>query len=408
MAFSQSMRQLEALLLLAEGDGLITFIEEGIRSLRQGQWKESFALFTLARTHCETTNFALIDLLNAFLTSLERSWQAQQALHEASKRFVEAEAEQELRLQALQHMLQSLLNKPEGSQQAEAVPVTVQEGPLEASSPVVAGSRADKQELALTITCFGCFTVKRGQHLVNLGTNRNGQIILRYLVTQPEYSASKDVLMGLIWPDQPEEIARRRLQVAISAIRCALNEGHLQDAGGGYIIYQEPCYLLNPVISVYTDAREFITLWKMGQQAEEAHRITYFERACALYTAPFMADDLFADWTYLQREEFNRLYLTMCHILAAYYLRTGVYALAEQKCKAILKDNHCDELAHCQLMRIYALQGARSEAIRQYQQCAYLLEKELGVSPLPETQRLFQTIATGTILPEEGAPKDSK
>ncbi len=46
--------------------------------------------------------------------------------------------------------------------------------------------------------------------------------------------------MSLIWPDLSEENARRRLQVAISAIRCALNEGYLQEAGGGYIIYREP------------------------------------------------------------------------------------------------------------------------------------------------------------------------
>ena len=276
-----------------EGDGLVSVLEAGIRSLQHGLWKESFALFTLARIQPDATSCALTDTLNALLASLQRCWEAQQVLHDASRRFVEAETEQGLQLRALQYTMRDLPGQPAPSHNGRASHSVSQEekpeqlGASMTSFPVGADSQAEKQELGLTISCFGHFTVKRGLHIVNLGSNRNGQIILRYLSAQPQHSASKDTLMGLIWPDLTEEGARRRLQVAISAIRCALNEGYLQEAGGGYIIYQEPCYLLNPAIPVHTDVREFVTLWKTGQYAEDARKIACFEQACALYTAPF-------------------------------------------------------------------------------------------------------------------------
>jgi len=43
-------------------------------------------------------------------------------------------------------------------------------------------------------------------------------------------------------------------------------------------------------------------------------------------------------------------------------------------------------------MRAYLAQGNRPMAIRTYQQCEEALERELGISPLPETQKLFQQI----------------
>ncbi len=57
------------------------------------------------------------------------------------------------------------------------------------------------------------------------------------------------------------------------------------------------------------------------------------------------------------------------------------------------------EEAHCQLMRIYAAQGQANTALRQYRECVRVLEKELGVPPLPETTALYQAIQANRLLP---------
>ena len=86
------------------------------------------------------------------------------------------------------------------------------------------------------------------------------------------------------------------------------------------------------------------------------------------------------------------MYLTMCKVLADYYMQHKQYEEAAKWTTAMLKENRCHEAAHRQLMQIYAVQGRRSEALQQYQRCKLMLREELGVQPLPETVLLFQAL----------------
>src|SRR5437763_12773324 len=43
-------------------------------------------------------------------------------------------------------------------------------------------------------------------------------------------------------------------------------------------------------------------------------------------------------------------------------------------------------------MRLHARQGRRAAALRQYQACVAIQQKELGVEPEPETKRLYLEI----------------
>ena len=54
-----------------------------------------------------------------------------------------------------------------------------------------------------------------------------------------------------------------------------------------------------------------------------------------------------------------------------------------------------NEDAHRLLISLYQRQGLRAHALRQYQLCRDSLQRELGVAPAPETQRLFEKIKAG-------------
>jgi DNA-binding SARP family transcriptional activator len=82
--------------------------------------------------------------------------------------------------------------------------------------------------------------------------------------------------------------------------------------------------------------------------------------------------------------------------LADSYLKAVRYEQTMRGSAALLKEDRCDEVAHRQLMRAYAAQGRRSDALRQYQFCARILAEELGAQLLPETIRLFQAILNVT------------
>jgi len=50
---------------------------------------------------------------------------------------------------------------------------------------------------------------------------------------------------------------------------------------------------------------------------------------------------------------------------------------------------------HRHLIELYALSGDRLAALRQYETCITVLERELGVDPLPETREVYRTVLEG-------------
>jgi DNA-binding SARP family transcriptional activator len=401
-----------------------SLLERGIECARQGSFTEGVTFFTLAREQLPPDQTHLAAIIDAFIQSNASYWQAQQMLNMASRRFAEAEIEQQTRLVAIEKLLPALCE--ETDQVVQAPPVSqplkiskssqpprrsLQHIPVEtkhsnntfSEPPVSASPYREGDALPdLYITCFGHLEVKRFDQRVALCQNRNGQAVLRYLIAQPKYSASTDMLMAVLWPEVAPEVARRKLQIAVSALRRSLNSEYSCDPGGGYILYKDQFYLLNPTVTVHTDMDEFLSLSQAGRSASGSASIELYERACRLYTDPFLVEDLYADWSSLKREQLSQLYLSMCHAIASYYLEAGCYDDAAKWASEILKEDRCDEKAHRQLIRIYSMQGHRSEALRQYHRCERILAEELRVAPTPETVNVLQALLTSEYIPNEG------
>jgi len=62
------------------------------------------------------------------------------------------------------------------------------------------------------------------------------------------------------------------------------------------------------------------------------------------------------------------------------------------------------EEAHCQLMRVLALEGQRSAALVQYDTCRRVLADMLGVEPSKQTRELYEQIRSGGLNPKADLP----
>jgi DNA-binding SARP family transcriptional activator len=398
----------------------ISLFEQGLDYFRQGRHVEGISFWALARERLPPEKMLLAAMIDAFLESYANYRQTEQAFHQASRNFVEAENKQQKLLAAVEKLLmdpreKSISASSQSSTPAQASndfqgsrtshstqPLVADHGGDQSLQPLwsSSGDCEDHSTLpALTITCFGRFEVKRLGQPVILCQNRNGQAILRYLIAQSDYRATSDSLMGILWPDNEPEVARHKVQVAVSALRRSLNNGYTNDPGGGYIICKNGVYQPNPATSIKTDVDTFLLFYQAGRQRGGEERIAHFEKACHLYKGPFLAEDLYADWTFVRREQLSQKFLTMCHALAKHYLATGHYEAAVHWASAVIEENRCDEEAYRQLMQAYAACGHRSEAIQRFQRCEHILHYELGATPMPETINLFQSILLCQSIP---------
>lgn len=352
-------------------------VQEALTLARQGIYLKAYLLLSLAYQQAVSEDERLAAKLEAALQKFNHYQQIQQELQEVSKRLFEAEQEQKANLDELAALIPdtSFINMP----------------PKEFSN-----RRVGIALPGLYITCFNQFEVWRHEQPVTLCANRNGQAVLRYLVAQPDHRASADSLMEIFWPEEEPEVARHRLSVAISALRRSLNREYSCNNGGGYILFKDDIYRLNPAVEIQTDVARFLEFY---QGAQHTDKLGNFLAACQLYKGAFLYEDFYADWSQLERERLSQRYSEMCGWLANYYLETKQAEQVVEWATRLIRENRCDEIAYSQLMQAYAVLGHRTEILRQYQRCKTALSEELGVAPAPETDQLFYRLLGGTPQP---------
>lgn len=375
------------------GSSLIVLLERGLAYIEQGYCSECIAAFRQAREQLFPSQPDLVHALDTFLHLCEVYRHALLALQEASKHFTEVCAELQVHAVTFKAELLPIiqtLSSPH-SFSTSASPTTVAALASSATPATSATSQSFLDESLfsdLTVTCFAHFEVRRSGEIVTLCSNRKGQAIFRYLVAQPGHRAPADTLMTILWPENEPEVARHKLQVAVSALRRSLNNEHTNETGD-YIQCRNGVYQLTPI---HSDVDEFLQLYHEGRQMHGSEVAARYEQACRIYTGPFLIEDMYADWSFSQRDYLGRVYLAMCNSLAEYYLETGRYEETIKWAGVILKENRCDEAAYQHIMRAYALQGRRTEAVRQYQRCERALREELAIAPSPETTQVLRAI----------------
>jgi DNA-binding SARP family transcriptional activator len=130
-------------------------------------------------------------------------------------------------------------------------------------------------------------------------------------------------------------------------------------------------------------------------EADNAHDL---EHAVRHYRGPFLsgfslpAAPEFELWVTEQRTLHERLYLDALRVLLHSEATYMDYDRAIKYARMYLQVDELAEDIHRELMVLHVMSGDRPAAIQQYKRCASILERELGVEPLPETRAIYKAI----------------
>ena len=120
-------------------------------------------------------------------------------------------------------------------------------------------------------------------------------------------------------------------------------------------------------------------------------------QAAQLYTGDllsgFALDEMsFEDWLLGERERLRELALEALARLLAHQRKAGALEAGVQTAIKLLGLDPLQEPVHRMLMRLYADLGRRGAALRQYQQCVAVLQRDLRIEPEAETTLLYEEI----------------
>ncbi len=131
--------------------------------------------------------------------------------------------------------------------------------------------------------------------------------------------------------------------------------------------------------------------------------IAHLHTAALLYRGDFLSgfylrdSPNFEDWKFFQNEALRRDYAFALKKLVDLLQTKGDFPNATVFARRWLALDTLNEEAQRALIKIYALSGQRTAALRQYQECQRLLRAELDVIPEPETRILFEQIQSGEL-----------
>lgn len=227
--------------------------------------------------------------------------------------------------------------------------------------------------------------IERDGTLVAFDT-RKAVAVVAYLALDRR-SHPRDVLAELLWPDHDPEHARGALRRTLSTVRAGLGPTVLE-ATRDHVRLAEGN-------SLSVDVDRFRALCAAGDDAG----------AVALFRGGFLEGfgvrdaPEFDDWLVNEGDLLRRELAGALARLATDRAGAGDYLAALTHARRWLSLDPLHEPAHREVMRLYALIGDRAAALNQYRECVRTLSRELGVSPVGETTKLYETINTGSFEP---------
>ncbi len=225
---------------------------------------------------------------------------------------------------------------------------------------------------------------------------------LLYRLASSRAPLSRDELSFLLWPDIPQAKARRHLTHLLTHLRRTLPDASLVETSRFGIQVDRD--------RVWVDTDAFLHLLETGT-------IPAIEEAATLYKGPFLAgfslptNPEFEHWLIAERQVWEQRYLTVLRRLVEWYSSQRVWEKAIHYARLYLETDNLAEDVHRRLMALYAAAGNRAAALRQFEICITVLDRELGISPLPETRALYESILTGhtasRYIPPDRGPSPS-
>jgi len=162
-----------------------------------------------------------------------------------------------------------------------------------------------------------------------------------------------------------------------------------------YLIRQGQSYCLN-LQAIWIDVvaiEQYIIAGNNYFNSNEKLSIKAYQMAIDLYQGNYLPNRVYEDWSSEERERMQVLALGAFVNLAELLLNKQPME-SIRLTQAALTIDACWENAYRIQMQAHLNNGNRPLAIKTFQTCTHILEREYGISPLPATKNLMQSIVS--------------
>jgi len=255
----------------------------------------------------------------------------------------------------------------------------------------------------LTVRLFGILSAELGGQPIAFAYGKT-KAILAYLALDPGRTVSREKLAGLLWPDQPQEIALDNLRQALSRLRKSIDD---PSAFQSFLIADRETVQLNLQADLQVDAVLF--KGELAFCSGHVHRhpqtcptcANHIETACKIFRGEFLEDftlpdsDLFEDWAAVQRAQFHEQELEALGWLVNYYQRLGDHPRALDFARQQVVLEPLNEGSNLRLMKVLVRSGRMDQALSHYRRFQQKFADEIDQTPSRQLVDYYERIRSG-------------
>lgn len=254
---------------------------------------------------------------------------------------------------------------------------------------------------SLNISFLGKFSIQSNGHVVVNIEGQKGQELFSYLLLFRDRPHSRESLANLLWNDVPTAKSKGYLRKTLWQLQAALDSKGLPD-NLNLLLVDPEWVQVNPDAPFWLDVAEIEQAFDLvhGVPGEilERETVKILQRAVDAYQGDLL-EGWYQEWCLRERERLQSRYLILLDKLMRYSEAHGKYEDGLKQGMRILNFDQARERTHRGLMRLYYLGGYRTDALRQYQRCVDILDRELGIEPSKQTIALYNQIRADNFVP---------
>jgi predicted ATPase/DNA-binding SARP family transcriptional activator len=226
--------------------------------------------------------------------------------------------------------------------------------------------------------------------------------LLAALAADRGQTRTVDALIDAVWEDAPPRAAGKVLQLYVSRLRSALQDGlRIRTDGCGYALE-----LGDDSFDAARFERLFAEARSVGRDGNRLLAASLLARALGLWRGDAFGELAYEDFVRAEAERLEELRLLALEEQSEAQLRLGRHAAVLAELRELAVTHPLRERMQAQLMLALYRCGRQTEALDLYTAYHLRLRDELGLEPSPQLRRLQQRILTHD--PDLAAPAEGE
>jgi DNA-binding SARP family transcriptional activator len=248
------------------------------------------------------------------------------------------------------------------------------------ADPQLGRGLAKRLAIPAFVEDLGSVEIRVGERVIHGSEVRRRPLaLLCFLLSRPDWRATRDQVVDALWPDNEPNDAVNSLNQTLYFLRRLIDPAYKEDVAPAYILNSGEVVWLDADLIESRSRRVRKLIDELGRNLDLAR----VDDLLSEYRGQFALDFTYEEWALGYRDSLHASFLEVAERAIRVAIGKGAHAEGIKIARRVLEIDPDADQIELELVRLYRLSGASLAAAEQYAHYAATVRRELGIEPPP-------------------------